>query len=218
MNKKDNDIILDQKILEKILNFLPVSIQLLEIVENNKLIPAWDNNKYKNLFDCKCDKSSVVELDTTSKQYYKDDRNEVKQAYQHLTKFIGSEIGLFCRLDHNGATTWIYIRACSIELFPNRRFIIKLLFPIEDNEVYNQLKIDEYAKELRSLCQRIYISKLTKSEMLVFNLLTQGNSTKEIANQLCRSYDTINNHKRSIFKKLNIHKIQDLQLLALNLQ
>lgn len=54
---------------------------------------------------------------------------------------------------------------------------------------------------------------LTKKEIVIFHLLKKGSSITSIASQLNRSYHTILNHKKNIFKKLHIHKISSLILL-----
>lgn len=51
---------------------------------------------------------------------------------------------------------------------------------------------------------------LTQREKEIVNYIASGMSSKQIAEEISRSYDTINNHKRNIFKKLEIHKISEL--------
>lgn len=58
------------------------------------------------------------------------------------------------------------------------------------------------------------LKKLTKTEKEITRLLANGLSTNEIAQYKSRSYETINNHKRNIYQKLNINKLSDLVALA----
>lgn len=57
--------------------------------------------------------------------------------------------------------------------------------------------------------------KLTKTEKEIVRLLANSMTTMEIAEYKHRSYETINNHKRNIYQKLNINKLSDLITLAI---
>ena len=51
---------------------------------------------------------------------------------------------------------------------------------------------------------------LTKRELAIAELIAWGAAKKEIADKLCLSVRTIENHTRNIFKKLNIQKSTEL--------
>lgn len=57
--------------------------------------------------------------------------------------------------------------------------------------------------------------QLTTTEKTIIQQLAFNKSTKEIANELNRSYETVNNHKRNIFRKLDIHKLSELISFAI---
>ena len=52
--------------------------------------------------------------------------------------------------------------------------------------------------------------KLTNMEEKVYSLLSQGLSVKETADKLFIGVSTVRTHKNSIFKKKEIHSIQEL--------
>ncbi len=56
---------------------------------------------------------------------------------------------------------------------------------------------------------------LTKTEVEITKLIANGMTTREIAELKSRSYETINNHKRNIYGKLNINKLSDLVSFAI---
>lgn len=59
------------------------------------------------------------------------------------------------------------------------------------------------------------ISHLTEREREVLGLLAQGNSLKEVAQKLHRSYKTADNHKMNLMKKLGVHDRVELVRLAI---
>lgn len=97
---------------------------------------------------------------------------------------------------------------------PGKTHIISILFIIDDGLVINPNKLDSYISENKRLRNQLRLSELTKTELKVLRLLGQGLSTKEVARQQCRSFDTVNNHRRAIFKKLGFHKIVELVAFA----
>jgi DNA-binding NarL/FixJ family response regulator len=60
---------------------------------------------------------------------------------------------------------------------------------------------------------RLLLSKpaiqLTTREREVAKVLAQGKPLKHVASELCISYDTADNHRRSIFKKYNVHSVSE---------
>jgi len=53
-------------------------------------------------------------------------------------------------------------------------------------------------------------TNLTPKEREILQLLAEGNSSKEIADQLQISFNTVNVHKTHIMDKLQLHKLADL--------
>ena len=51
---------------------------------------------------------------------------------------------------------------------------------------------------------------LTRREQEIFSLLIQGNSNRDIAESLCISVKTVENHRTSIMNKLEVHNIVEM--------
>ena len=58
------------------------------------------------------------------------------------------------------------------------------------------------------------LSTLTRREMEIITLCASGMSAKQIADELCITPHTVENHKDSIFNKLNIQSTSELILFA----
>lgn len=56
---------------------------------------------------------------------------------------------------------------------------------------------------------------LTKREMDVLHAIAEGLSTKEIAQKLFISENTVETHRQNIFSKLNVHNVADLVIKAI---
>jgi len=57
-------------------------------------------------------------------------------------------------------------------------------------------------------------TELTVREVQIVKLITQGKSSKEIANQLHLSHHTVNTHRKNVLKKLNLKSSTELILYA----
>ena len=65
--------------------------------------------------------------------------------------------------------------------------------------------------------QKIFSEKFTKREVEILKCLSFGSSSKQIADQLFISVNTVNNHRRNIISKLNIQNTSEAITIASNL-
>lgn len=109
----------------------------------------------------------------------------------------------------------IYISAYSDDKTLAKAFESKpinyLTKPYTENQLLTAVK---FALKDSNENQSDKLSMITNREREIIKLLADGMTTREIAECKNRSYDTINNHKRNIFKKLNIHKLSELIAFA----
>lgn len=70
-----------------------------------------------------------------------------------------------------------------------------------------------YSKSNSEACEP---TELTKREVEIVKLITEGLSTKEIADQLFLSHHTIYTHKKNVMKKLQIKSSSELILYAID--
>jgi len=84
--------------------------------------------------------------------------------------------------------------------------LIKAIRSIYKGESYIQPNMASllFKKINGELDNQVKHSKLTKREVEVLKLITQGLLNKEIANQLCISEKTVKNHVSNIFKKIEV--------------
>ena len=59
------------------------------------------------------------------------------------------------------------------------------------------------------------MSSLTHMELEVLKLIASGKTSQTIADTLCLSINTINNHRQNIMNKLNLHKAAELTKFAI---
>jgi len=81
------------------------------------------------------------------------------------------------------------------------------------SEISNML-VEDYIREIRARGLEDTFETLTSREREILQLVAEGNSNKEIANQLNVSPYTIETHRRNLQEKLNLHTVADLILYA----
>ena len=74
---------------------------------------------------------------------------------------------------------------------------------------------DEVDKNYQLQTDIASIFSLTTMELEVLKLLAAGKTSKKIADTLCLSINTINNHRQNIMNKLNIHSSIELVKFAI---
>lgn len=85
--------------------------------------------------------------------------------------------------------------------------LIKAIRTIYDGESYIQPNMASLLfKRMNSSREKdqLGVNKLTKREIQVLKLITEGMLNKEIAHNLCISEKTVKNHVSNIFKKINV--------------
>lgn len=74
----------------------------------------------------------------------------------------------------------------------------------------SKLVVDDYYNRVKTSKQSGKSGILSNRESEVLQLLTEGNSTREIAEILFISMNTVATHRRNIMKKLGVHSISQL--------
>lgn len=107
----------------------------------------------------------------------------------------------------------VYVSAYSDDKTLNKAFKTKPAGYI--TKPFTESQLLAVVKHALSSNMKLGKYQLTTAEKTIINKLALSKSTKEIANELNRSYETVNNHKRNIFRKLEIHKLSELVIFAL---
>ncbi|HOP05431.1 MAG TPA: PAS domain-containing protein [Tenuifilaceae bacterium] len=82
------------------------------------------------------------------------------------------------------------------------------------HEIRNYIQLKRQFENLTKKLNSDKLDKLTKIEVEVIKNICKGKTVDEISKDLKRSYHTIDNHKRNIFKKLLINKTSQLIYFA----
>lgn len=209
------DIISENEFLKKLIKCTPASIHVLEINEQCETRPFWIGEEYTRITGFDPIIRKQMGFVAPEEFYHEEDAPIVRELTRLFVIGQNEKFAMFLRFKRSVVRSeWVYVRGARIRIEEGKHHMVVVLFPINDQAVHSQLKVDLYTKEINRLKHQLTLSKLTKTELNVLEMLGKGLSTKEVANQLCRSYDTVNNHRRSIFSKLGIHKISDLVSLA----
>lgn len=75
--------------------------------------------------------------------------------------------------------------------------------------------IEEYLRYVVTATHPDKYAQLTNREREILQLIAEGNSNKEIADQLVLSVKTVGNHRINLMEKLDIHNVSDLTRYAI---
>ena len=201
---------------ENIINAVGASIHILKIDKNENTMPVWMNKQYSKILGYSLqERVNIGFSDETKNLYHPDDIELIK----HATRKTLNERETFHIInirgkDKRGDWQWLTITSQAITINSDPDYILIGAIPLNNMELEYQVLIDRYNKEILQLKNEIKLNRLSKIEKEIITCLAKGLTTREIAQQRIRSYDTINNHKRNIFKKLNLHNIAELVAFA----
>ena len=202
--------------LTKLIKEAPVSIHINKIDKSGHNLPVWANDKYEKMSGYTIDERKKIGFaDTKSGIYHKDDLEAIQKAVKIAFENKDREESIIFRYYRkNGELRWIYVQSKAIIYQKDPNHILSIGFDVTGKLVLNQEQLEVYMREIAQLKNQIKICKLTKVEKEIIKELVLGKTTKQIAELRNRSYETINNHKRNIFKKLEINKINELVAFA----
>jgi len=78
----------------------------------------------------------------------------------------------------------------------------------------SRLLVEDYVREMQDKDMEDSYELLTPREREILQLVAEGKSNKEIANQLTLSLYTVETHRGNILQKLNLHSVPELILYA----
>ncbi len=78
------------------------------------------------------------------------------------------------------------------------------------HEIRNYIQLKRQFENLSKKLNSEKLGKLSKVEIEVIKIICKGKTVRETARIMGRSYYTVDNHKRNIFKKIRINKIGQL--------
>lgn len=203
------------KFLTHIMDSMGASVHIMKVDEKGNTLPIWMNNQYSNITGYSfTDRQKIGMNYAKDELYHPEDidliRKGIISAFANKNK---NHAAMFRVKTSQGTWKWVLSTIKVIEL-NQKDYLLSVVVDVSENMKDYAILVERYAKEIASLKQELVLQKLTRCEKNVIKFLVSGMSTKEIACELSRSYETINNHKRNIFKKLNIHKLSELIAFA----
>lgn len=214
--KNISSIIEENKFLKKLVKEAPVTIHINKVDEKGHNMPVWANDHYEELVGYTLrERQDIGFINGKSGIYYEEDAEAIRKAVKMILAERSLEESLIFRFyKKNGELRWIYIHSKAIIYKGDPNHFLSIGFDVTEKLVLNPKQLEIYAREIAQLKNHIKISRLTKTEKEIIKELALGLTTKQIAEIRNRSYETINNHKRNVFRKLEINKISELVAFA----
>ncbi|MBI9068548.1 MAG: PAS domain-containing protein [Salinivirgaceae bacterium] len=215
---ENNKLIIDDEnsFLHEIINSIGALIHILKIDTNGNTLVVWMNKKYTEIMGYSFEERIKIGFADESKDFYHPDdievvRNGIKLVLQDRNHY---HVINFRIKDKNNDWQWMLVSAQAITIQNDPNFLLVVALPGSDFNLDYNILLNRYYKEVQQLKNQLRLNKLTKAEKEVTALYVSGMTTKEIALKMNRSFHTTNNHKRNIFKKLNIHNMAELVAFA----
>ena len=209
-------LIEENNFLKKIINEVPVTIHINKVDMEGNNMPVWVNDNYQKLVGYTLEeREKLGSINSKSGIYHPDDVKVITNAIQTIMNDRSMEESIVFRFFNKaGERRWLFVYSKAIEYHGDPNHFLCIGFDITDRIVLNEKELNVYISEIAQLRNELTLVKLTKTEKEIIKALSKGKTTKEIARERSRSYDTINNHKRNIFRKLGICKINELVSFA----
>lgn len=203
-------------------DLLPASLMIQEL---DGIIPV--RCSYMNKWGCDYLETKVEEINELGDSYY--DRyfvkEEIQELFQGISNYIGHEnfdkqYNFFQRVKnpHTNDYSWFYtvcklIKVKSMTLFDNK--LLLLSSPVSGmdsliSRVNKTLNLEGYMRSYY-----IKYAKLTTREKQIITLLANGNSSRQIADQLNISPLTVSTHRKNLVHKLESKSFADLLRFAI---
>ncbi|MBI9068549.1 MAG: PAS domain-containing protein [Salinivirgaceae bacterium] len=201
---------------EKLVNTVGASIHIIKIDKKGRTLPVWINERYPYFFGYSLkERRDIGFADHINNFYHPDDVELIKYATNKALKERNRFHLINFRIkDKSGNWQWLTISSQALTIENDPDYLLIVAVPIHNVPPEFNVLLDRYYKEIKQLRNELKLNKLSKTEKKVIELYVTGLTTKEIAIKRNRSFNTINNHKRNVFKKLNIHNMAELVAFA----
>ena len=200
--------------LEKVVHEIPASIYISSLEEG----VIWCNKTNEETLGYTLDE--ILEMggrEYVYKVVHPDDHNVPDDSIDHYQHFDGAEFGGIFRAKHKDAEEYKWFMGWAKAFRKNEKGQVTELLCV-DVDMTPQMNTDkqlaEALKENLKLKHKLLFNNLRKREVEVLSLVCQGFSTKEIAEKLFISVNTVSTHRKNIQQKLGTNNVADLVSLA----
>ena len=200
--------------LHDILDNLGSVILVIKINEDGSTVPVWGNRKHTEITDYLFEEHINLKTDKKNTElFHEDDYDLLIEEIKLTIKERGKERSFILRLkSKKGIWKWFYFTGKAITLCNDPNYLLCTGFDLMSK---SQKRFRKFIQETNKSKNQDSLCKLTKIEKEIIKQIINGLSIKEIAQKRKRSFETINNQKRNIYKKLCVNKISDLVIFAL---
>ncbi|MBI9068203.1 MAG: PAS domain-containing protein [Salinivirgaceae bacterium] len=208
----------EYKLLIQALNGLDSVIYINNIFKDGSIKLIWANNNLNDITGFTFEERQQMGEKYYELYYHPDDYKNVINIIHDVAHRKLDAYSMNYRIKHkNGKWVWIYSKGNIYDEDKDKgiRKCISVAINMTDRIVMNEEQLNILLKELAQLRNKLLINKLSNTELKIVNLLCKGLTVKQIAKKQNRSPETINNHKRNVFKKLGINKISELVAFAI---
>lgn len=202
---------------KELINLVPASVHIMKLNGAGNTLPIWMNDQYAKILGYNFEERQNIGINFKKDElYHPDDFNIVRNGIKKLVDGKADcYAGMFRAKHKDGNWKWLLSSARMITINGYPDYLLSVLVDLSEKMPDYNFLVERYLKEISQLKNLLKLNKLTKTEKEIINLLAQGLTTCEIAQKRNRSYETINNHKRNIFKKLALHNSSELVAFAI---
>ena len=145
------------------------------------------------------------------------DIKKLSPATRVLIVSVYSQIDYITAAFQAGATGYVVKDAPSAKILQALELVSQGEYFLDGSVSYQVIKkLSEFPEQKAKTTDPSY-SNLTTREQEIFRLLAEGVKIRDIADKLCISPKTVENHKTNIMSKLNLHSTLDLVRYAVKL-
>ncbi|WP_299708366.1 LuxR C-terminal-related transcriptional regulator [uncultured Pontibacter sp.] len=146
-----------------------------------------------------------------------DDQNIPEDSINHYQHFNGAEFGGLFRARHKEEDQYKWFMGWAKAFSKNTEGEVKELICVDVDMSPRMNTEDQLVQALKENLKqknRLLVRSLRKREIEILGLICQGCSTKEIAERLFISPNTVSTHRKSIQKKMGTNNVADLVSLG----
>ncbi len=205
--KLENEIAAKKYTLEEIGELIP---GMLHLNRSEDLVLTQFNSWAEKRFEMTVEEVAVAGMEFMLSRF---EPGTAQLFSKSLISFVNNEDlhschGFFQKLRFNPKRNfeWVYT---SSRLFDKAKYVFSYTMPLGDLENNNRFLLRNLEDNLFLRKNFLKLQSLTIREKQILNLVANGLTTKQIAEQLFVSHHTISTHRKNIGQKLELKSITD---------
>lgn len=208
----------DESVFNKfILENVGSSIHIVKVDSEFNTKPIWMNKQFMHILGYSfSEREKFGYSNTKGVFYHPDDLTIIKKGISKIFSNPGCVQSAPFRIKQkSGQWKWLMFTSRQITINGESDYLLSVSSDINDALVEYTELVQSYSSEIIELKKQLFLKEFTRVELEIVKLLCKGLTVRKIAEQRHRSPETINNHKRNIFKKAKVNKISELVAFAI---